>query len=83
MLFFLGGDIIRKVTYTKSANGLSAEFSSESPTMHLDLKQFDGAGVSASAVTYKPVELGRQKTISTALSARSVTLPVQLDLQRG
>ena len=74
---------MRKVTYTNSVNGLSAEFSSESPTMHLDLKQFDGAGVSASAVTYKPVELDGQKTISTALSARSITLPVQFTAVEG
>ena len=74
---------MRKLTFTNSVNGLSAEFSSESPTMHLDLKQFDGSGVSASAVTYKPVELDGHRTISTALSARSVTLPVQFTAVEG
>lgn len=77
MLLLLGGDFIRKVTYTNSVNGLSAEFSSESSTMHLNLKEFDGSGVGASAVVYSPVETDGQKTISANLSARTIVLPVE------
>lgn len=58
-------------------NGLSAEFSSESSTMHLDLKQFDGASAGASAVVYSPVEFDGQKTISANLNARTIVLPVE------
>lgn len=77
MLFLLGGDFIRKVTYTNSVNGLSAEFSSESPTMHLKLSEFDGASAGASSVVYSPVETDGQKTISTNLTARTILLPVE------
>lgn len=83
MLFLLGGDFIRKVTYTNLVNGLSAEFSSESSTMHLDLKQFDGSGVGASAVVYSPVEYDGQKTISTNLAARTIVLPVEFTAVSG
>lgn len=58
-------------------NGLSAEFSSESPTMHLDLKQFDGSSAGSSAVVYSPAEFDGQKTISTSLAARTIVLPVE------
>ena len=58
-------------------NGLSAEFSSESSTMHLDLKQFDGASAGASAVVYSPVEFDGQRTISANLNARTIVLPVE------
>ncbi len=68
---------MRKLTYTNLANGLSAEFSSESRTMHLDLKNFDGSSAGATAVTYCPVELDGQRTISTNLTARTVVVPVQ------
>ena len=74
---------MRKLTFTNSANGLTAEVSSESPTMHLDLANFDGAGAAASAITYKPVRTDGQKTISTELSARSITVPVQFTAVEG
>jgi hypothetical protein len=45
--------------------------------MHLDLKQFDGASVGASAVVYSPVEFDGQKTISANLNARTIVLPVE------
>lgn len=68
---------MRKITYTNSSNGLSAEFSSDDPLMHLDLKNFNGSSVGAAAITYKPVEFDGQKTISTSLSARTISLPVE------
>ncbi len=68
---------MRKVTYTNLSNGLSAEFSSESRTMHLNLKEFDGSSVGSTSVVYTPVETDGQKTISSNLAARSVTLPVE------
>lgn len=68
---------MRKITYTNSVNGLSAEFSSDSPLMHLDLKSFDGSSVGAASITYKPVEFDGQRTISTSLSARTISLPVE------
>lgn len=68
---------MRKITYTNSVNGLSAEFSSDNPLMHLDLKNFDGSSVGATSVTYKPVEFDGQRVISTNLSARTIILPIQ------
>ena len=68
---------MRKLTYTNLVNGLSAEFSSESKTMHLDLKNFDGCSAGASAVTYRPVEFDGQRTISANLTARTIVVPVQ------
>lgn len=68
---------MRKITYTNLVNGLSAEFSSQSRTMHLDLKNFDGCSAGASSVTYRPVEFDGQRTISTNLTARTIVVPVQ------
>ena len=68
---------MRKVTYTNLVNNLSAEFSSEDPLMHLDLKGFDGASVGARTVTYRPVGLDGQKLVSAHLNARTITLPVE------
>lgn len=68
---------MRKLTYTNLVNGLSAEFSSESKTMHLDMKNFDGSSAGATAVTYRPVEFDGQRTVSTNLTARTVVVPVQ------
>lgn len=68
---------MKKLTYTNLVNGLSAEFSSDSKTMHLVLDQFDGSSVGASAITYKPVELDGQKIISTTLNARTINVPVE------
>lgn len=68
---------MRKLTYTNSVNGLSAEFSSEDPLMHLDLENFDGSSAGASAVTYRPVEFDGQRTVSANLSARTIILPVE------
>lgn len=68
---------MRKITYTNSINGLSAEFSSDDPLMHLDLKNFDGCSVGANSVVYKPVEFDGQRVISTNLSARTIILPIQ------
>ena len=69
---------MRKVTYTNLVNGLSAEFSSESKTMHLDLKNFDGCSAGATSITYTPVEFDGQRTISTNLTARTIILPIQI-----
>lgn len=68
---------MKKVTYTNSVNGLSMEFSSNSPEMHLDLGEFDGCSVGATAITYKPVELDGQRFISSSLNARTINLPVE------
>lgn len=68
---------MKKLTFTNLVNGLSAEFSSESRTMHLILDQFDGSSVGASAIAYKPVDLDGQRLISTSLNARSVAVPVE------
>lgn len=68
---------MKKVTYTNSVNGLSMEFSSNSPEMHLDLREFDGCSVGATAITYKPVELDGQRFISSSLNARTINLPVE------
>ena len=68
---------MRKLTYTNLVNGLSAEFSSQSKTMHLDLKNFDGCSAGASSVAYRPVESDGQRTISTNLTARTIVVPVQ------
>ncbi len=83
--FFISerGDIIRKLTYTNIVNGLSAEFSSENPLMHLNLKEFDGSSAGAAAVTYKPVEFDGQKTISANLAARTVVVPVEFSAKSG
>lgn len=77
MLLLLGGDFIRKVTYTNLVNGLSAEFSSESSTMHLKLSEFDGSSVGAVTVNYTPVEFDGQKTVSANLAPRSIIVPVE------
>lgn len=69
---------MRKLTYTNLTNGLTAEFSSESPTMHLNLADFDGCSLGASAISYKPVELDGQKLISTSLNARTIVVPVEI-----
>lgn len=69
---------MRKITYTNSANGLSAEFSSDDPLMHLNLKSFDGCSVGANAVTYSPVESDGQRTVSVNLSARTIVLSVEI-----
>ena len=68
---------MRKVTYTNLANGLSAEFSSESALMHLDVKGFDGSSAGARTVVYSPVGLDGQKLVSARLGARTITLPVE------
>lgn len=84
MLLLLGGDFIRKLTYTNSVNGLSAEFSSESSTMHLKLSEFDGSSVGAVTVNYTPVEFDGQKTISANLAPRSIIVPVEFSaLENG
>ncbi len=74
---------MRKITYTNSVNGLSVEFSSDNPLMHLDLKNFDGSSVGANSVTYKPVEFDGQRAISTNLSARTIVLPIQFTAKRN
>lgn len=58
-------------------NGLSAEFSSESSLMHLNLREFDGSSVGAITVNYTPVEFDGQKTISANLAPRSIIVPVE------
>ena len=74
---------MRKLTYTNLTNGLTAEFSSESPTMHLNLADFDGCSLGASARSYKPVELDGQKLISTSLNARTIVVPVEISARAG
>lgn len=69
---------MRKVTYTNLVNGLSVEFSSEDPLTHLDLKNFDGSSVGANAVTYSPVGVDGQHTVSVNLPARTITLPIEV-----
>lgn len=68
---------MRKLTYTNSVNGLSAEFSSDDPLMHLDLENFDGSSAGATSVTYRPVEFDGRRTVSANLSARTIILPVE------
>lgn len=74
---------MKKLTYTNSANGLSMEFSSDSRTMHLDLRNFDGCSVGASAVTYKPVGLPGEKLITGTLNSRTIILPVEFTATDG
>ena len=68
---------MRKITYTNLVNGLSAEFSSDSPTMHLKLSGFDGNSVASNAIAYTPVGLDGQKTVSCKLSPRTIVVPVE------
>lgn len=68
---------MRKITYTNVVNGLSVEFSTENPLMHLNLEGFDGSSVSANSITYTPVEYDGQKTVLNNLSARTITLPLE------
>ena len=68
---------MRKVTYTNLVNGLSAEFSSESALMHLDIKGFDGASAGGRTVVYTPVGLDGQRLVRANLAARTITLPVE------
>ena len=68
---------MRKITYTNAVNGLSVEFSTENPLMHLNLEGFDGSSVSANSITYTPVEYDGQKTVLNNLSARTITLPLE------
>ena len=74
---------MKKLTYTNSANGLSMEFSSDSRTMHLDLRNFDGCSVGASAVTYKPVGIDGEKLITGTLNSRTIILPVEFTAISG
>ena len=52
---------MRKLTYTNLVNGLSAEFSSQSRTIHLDLKNFDGCSAGAPEVT--PIPAGQSVSV--------------------
>lgn len=74
---------MRKITYTNLVNGLSAEFSSDSPTMHLKLSEFDGNSVASSSVAYAPVGLDGQKTVSCRLSPRTIVVPVEFTARVG
>ena len=76
-------DSLEKLTYTNSTNGLSMEFSSDSRTMHLDLRNFDGCSVGASAVTYKPVGLPGEKLITGTLNSRTIIVPVEFTATDG
>ena len=74
---------MRKITYTNLVNGLSAEFSSDSPTMHLKLSGFDGNSVASNAIAYTPVGLDGQKTVSCKLSPRTIVVPVEFTAKVG
>ena len=74
---------MRKVTYTNAVNGLSVEFSSENPLMHLDMKNFDGSSLGADSIAYSPIDFDGQKIVSTSLSARTIVLPFEFTAKKS
>lgn len=65
-----------KITFTNSINGLSVEFSTETPLQFL--ADFDGNSAGSNAIVYQPLALNGQKLIRTSLSARTITATVNV-----
>lgn len=61
---------MRKITFENLDNGLSCEFSSETPLMLLE--SFDGCSCGSDDIVYKPINFDGQRFISSNLSARTV-----------
>lgn len=65
-----------KITFENNTNGLSVEFSTETPMQFLS--DFDGNSAGSNAITYAPLGLNGQKLIRTSLSARTITATVHV-----
>ena len=65
-----------KITFTNGINGLSVEFSTETPLQFL--VDFDGNSAGSNAIVYQPLALNGQKLIRTSLSARTITATVNV-----
>lgn len=61
---------MRKITFENEINGLSCEFSTDTPLMFLE--SFDGCSCGSDAIVYKPIEYDGQRFISSNLTARTV-----------
>jgi hypothetical protein len=61
---------LRKITFENEINGLSCEFSTDTPLMFLE--SFDGCSCGSDAIVYKPIEYDGQRFISSNLTARTV-----------
>lgn len=65
-----------KITFTNAINGLTVEFSTETPLQFL--ADFDGNSAGSNAIVYQPLALNGQKLIRTSLSARTITATVNV-----
>ncbi len=72
---------MRKITFENEINGLSCEFSTDTPMMFLE--SFDGCSCGSDAIVYKPIDYDGQQFISSNLTARTVQFTVNFGGKSG
>ncbi len=65
---------MRKIKFENKTNGLSAEFSTDTPMMFLE--SFDGCSCGTTDIVYKPFDLDGQYFISGSLNPRTIPFVV-------
>ncbi len=65
---------MRKITFVNSSNGLSAEFSTDTPAMFLE--SFDGCSCGTTDIVYKPYDYDGQHFVGGSLNPRTVQFMV-------
>ncbi len=65
---------MRKITFSNSTNGLSAEFSTDTPMMFLE--SFDGCSCGTTDIVYKPYDYDGQRFVGGSLDPRTIQFTV-------